>query len=225
MVTEGLRQVRQRIETAASRAGRELSEITLVAVSKGRSVAQILEAYEDGQRDFGENRAAELADKAPQLPADVRWHFIGSLQTRQAKVARPHTFLLHSLDRQRLVNAWIAAGEAPPALIQVNIAQETQKHGADPEDLRDLLRHATDLGVTCTGLMMMPPLAAKPEDSRKWFLALRKLRDEISVHHAGVSGLSMGMTDDFEVAIEEGATMIRVGRAIFGAPGAPATID
>lgn len=225
MVAERLNEIRARVAAAAADSGRDLSDVTLVAVSKGRPPTEILEAYRQGHRDFGENRAGELAAKAPELPDDIRWHFIGSLQTRQAKIARPHTYLLHSLDRPRLANAWIAAGEAPPALLQVNVAAEPQKHGAEPGTVEELLDRVAEAGVVCTGLMTIPPLAGKPEDNRKWFAALRELRDKLSGNNPGLTELSMGMTDDFEVAIKEGATLIRVGRAIFGAPGAPATID
>ncbi len=225
MVAGRLNQVKDRVATAAARAGRDVSEITLVAVSKGRPAADILEAYEQGHRDFGENRAAELAAKAAELPGDIRWHFIGSLQTRQVKIARPHTYLLHSLDRMRLANSWIADGPAPPALLQVNVADEVQKHGADPESVREMLDSVAAAGVVCSGLMTMPPLAAQPEDNRRWFDALRSLRDEMLGLYPGLTELSMGMTDDFEVAIGEGATLIRVGRAIFEASGDPTTID
>lgn len=225
MVVEGLRQVTERIAAAAIRAGRDPAEVTLVVASKGRSANEILEVYKTGHRDFGENRSAELAAKAPELPDDIRWHFIGSLQTRQAKIARPFTYLLHSLDRQRLANAWTVDGDAPPALIQVNVAGEAQKHGVAPGEVGDLIEHAIRVGVRCVGLMTMAPLAATPEESRRWFVALRTLRDKTLETYPQISDLSMGMTDDFEVAIEEGATTIRVGRAIFGEPGAPATID
>jgi pyridoxal phosphate enzyme (YggS family) len=210
---------------AAVRAGRDPESVTLVAVSKGRSVGEILAAYELGQRDFGENRAPELAAKAPQLPGDIRWHFIGTLQSRQAKTARPHTLLLHSLDRSRLVNSWASAAMVPPVLIQVNVAAEPQKHGVDPADAPALLEEAQDSGLRCLGLMCMPPQVTEPEHNRRWFAALRDLRDELAGDYPDLVELSMGMTDDFEVAIEEGATLIRVGRAIFGEPGTPARVD
>ncbi len=225
MVAERLNQVRDRADAAAKRAARDPAEITLVAVSKGRSVAEIEACYATGQRDFGENRAAELERKAPLLPEDIRWHFIGSLQTRQAKVAGAHTNLLHSLDRARLVNAWSNVDGASPVLIQVNVAAEEQKHGVSPDGVASLIGQAADAGLDCHGLMTIPPLASAPEDSRRWFLALRELRDSVRVAFPQIQELSMGMTDDFEVAIEEGATIIRVGRAIFGAPGDPAWID
>jgi pyridoxal phosphate enzyme (YggS family) len=225
MVADELIAVRKRMIAAAERAGRDPQGVTLVAVSKGSDAATVLRAYEAGQRDFGENRAAELAAKAPQLPADIRWHFIGTLQSRQAKIALPHTTILHSLDRSRLVAAWGRDPNPPAALLQINISGEQQKHGVAPGAARQLLEEATERGIRCIGLMTMAPLAPNPEASRRWFSALRRLRDQLSMDYPGLEQLSMGMTDDFEVAIEEGATLIRVGRAIFGPPGAPALSD
>ena len=225
MVADELIAVRKRMIAAAERAGRDPQGVTLVAVSKGSDAATVLRAYEAGQRDFGENRAAELAAKAPQLPADIRWHFIGTLQSRQAKIALPHTTILHSLDRSRLVAAWGRDPNPPAALLQINLSGEQQKHGVAPGAARQLLEEATERGIRCIGLMTMAPLAPNPEASRRWFSALRRLRDQLSMDYPGLEQLSMGMTDDFEVAIEEGATLIRVGRAIFGPPGAPALSD
>lgn len=221
MVTTNLKAVWDRIAEAAALADRDPAGITLVAVSKGQPIERILEAYAAGQRDFGENRAAELAAKAPLLPDDIEWHFIGSLQTRQAKIARPYTSLLHSLDRIRLVNVWSAAEPVVPALLQVNVAAEPQKHGSDPEEVEELLRLATDRGIPCVGLMTMAPLSEDPEASRRCFAKLRQLRDQMRGAYPSLTELSMGMTDDYAVAIEEGATIIRVGRAIFGPPGDP----
>jgi pyridoxal phosphate enzyme (YggS family) len=219
MVAEELTAVYRRMDEAAARSGRDPASVTLVAVSKGQPVEVILEAYAHGHRDFGENRAAELAEKAPLLPDDIRWHFIGSLQTRQTNLARPHTHLLHSLDRPRLINRWADPVDSPPALLQVNIAEEPQKHGAPVAQVGELLRQAEERGIDCRGLMCIPPLVRDGEENRRWFVALRTLRDQFLPEHPRLIELSMGMTDDFEVAIEESATLIRVGRAIFGAPG------
>lgn len=221
MVARELDIVSAAMRSAANRSGRSGDDMTLVAVSKGHSVAAIREAYAWGQRDFGENRAAELAEKAPQLPDDIRWHFIGSLQTRQAKLALPHTYLLHSLDRARLINVWAREESPPPALLQVNIAAEPQKHGAAVGDVRQLLEQAADSGLRCVGLMTIPPLVANAEENRRWFAGLAELRDRLAPDFPELTHLSMGMTDDYEVAIEEGATLIRVGRAIFDS----ATLD
>ncbi len=219
MVARELAKVLERMAAAAARSGRDPGSVTLVAVTKGQPVNIILQAYESGHRDFGENRAAELAEKAPLLPGDIRWHFIGSLQTRQAKLARPHAYLLHSLDRARLINRWADAPDPPPALLQVNIAEEAQKHGATVAEVGELLDRAGEAGIECCGLMCIPPLVQSAEENRGWFVALRTLRDRLLAEYPGLTELSMGMTDDYEVAIEEGATLIRVGRAIFGAPG------
>lgn len=217
MVAEQLSVVRRRIADAAGRARRDPRDITLVAVSKGHGLAAIEEAYAAGQRDFGENRAQELADKAPHLPTDIRWHFIGSLQSRKAKVVRPLTSFLHSMDRLSLVDAWSkSAPSPPPVYIQVNLAAEPQKHGVAPEEVSLLVGAAESANIDCIGLMVIPPLAETPEASRHWFVSLAALRDSLAPDHPDLRGLSMGMTDDFEVAIEEGATAVRVGRAIFG---------
>jgi pyridoxal phosphate enzyme (YggS family) len=218
VVAERLAAVRRRLAQAASGAGRVPDEITLVAVSKGHGVEAVRAAYDAGQRDFGENRAAELAAKAPLLPGDIRWHFIGTLQRRKVPLARPHTTLLHSLDRPSLVAAWSRGdGPAPPALVQVNLAEEPQKHGVAPGDVPALLASAAAAGITCRGLMLIPPLPEQPEQSRPWFAQLAELRARILPAWPSLTELSMGMTDDFEVAVSEGATLIRVGRAIFGA--------
>jgi pyridoxal phosphate enzyme (YggS family) len=216
MVTDGLAAVRRRIAQAAERADRDPASVTLVAVSKGHSIEAIAEAYAAGQRDFGENRAQELADKVPLLPSDIRWHFIGTLQSRKVRLVRPHTSLLHSLDRVKLARAWAAGGPPPPALIQVNLADEPQKHGASAADVPALITTAAELGITCAGLMLMPPAPVHPEDSRRWFVELAQLAASLRADFGSLDHLSMGMTDDFEVAVEEGATVIRVGRAIFG---------
>jgi len=225
MVADKLKKVLERMESAAVAAGRSPDDVTLVAVSKGHGPDAVMDAYDQGHRDFGENRAAELAEKAELLPADIRWHFIGSLQTRQAKIARPHTTLLHSLDRPRLARIWAADPLVPPALIQVNVAAEPQKHGIEPDRVAELLEVAAGEGVECRGLMCMPPLVSDPDDNRKWFAALRRLRDDLIADWPNLGHLSMGMTDDYEVAIAEGATLIRVGRAIFGVPVTAARND
>lgn len=225
MVADRLNEIRDRARAAAQRAGRRPNDVTLIAVSKGQPDTAIMAAYDAGQRHFGENRAAELARKAPRLPVDITWHFIGSLQTRQAKIAAPHAALLHSMDRSRLVNSWAAGESPPPVLVQVNVAGEEQKHGVAPEDAAALLNRVVESGIECRGLMTIPPLMANAEDNRVWFAQLRDLRDRLGVAHPQLTELSMGMTDDFEIAIEEGATMIRVGRAIFGPPGVPARND
>lgn len=208
--------VRHRISTAAVRAGRSESEITLVIVSKGQSVETINALYQRGERDFGENRAQELAAKVGQLPGDIRWHFVGPLQSNKVRIVRPIVTLLHSMDRPELGPAWIKGpGLAPPALLQVNVGREPQKHGVQPEDAVRDFGELVAIGVDLIGLMAIPPAAESAEATRSDFAVMRSLAALVAANHPGRDALSMGMTDDFEVAIEEGATFVRVGRAIF----------
>jgi len=206
-----------RMTAAAERVGRDPSSITLVAVSKAKSVADIEAIYGLGHRDFGENRAQEMAEKAARLPDDIRWHFVGGLQTNKARLIRPITHLLHSMDRPSLAGAWAkGSGLPPPVLLQVNTGHELQKSGVAPDDARSTLSEVLSLGLDVRGLMAIPPLSEDPEAQRPHFAMLRKLRSELAAEHPGIIELSMGMTDDFEIAIEEGSSIIRVGRAIFG---------
>jgi len=209
--------VMERAAAAADRAGRGSDDITVVAVSKTMGVEEILAVYDQGHRDFGENRAQELAEKVPLLPRDIRWHFVGALQSRKARSVRPLVTLLHSMDRRSLGSAWMKGhGHAPPVLAHVHFGGEGQKSGVRVEEISEALDWMIGLGLDVRGLMAIPPLPEHPEDSRRYFVDLRVMRDEISIEHPSVRELSMGMTDDFEVAIEEGASIIRVGRAIFG---------
>lgn len=209
--------VRRQIADAAERSGRDVESITLIAVGKTHPVETLMAAYEAGQRDFGENRAAELAAKAAAMPHDVRWHFIGPLQRNKVRLVRPVVRLLHSMDRPTLAEAWLKGpGGAPPALLEVNLADETQKSGVSVEDAPAMTDRLVALGVELRGVMAIPPLVDSPEETRRFFRGLAELRDLLVVRHPAMQQLSMGMTDDFEMAIEEGATMIRVGRAIFG---------
>lgn len=212
----GLTEVRHRIATAAERAGRDPREITLVGVSKYADDAAVVAAHAEGLADFGENRAQELAARSVLLPVGVRWHFVGRLQGNKVRQVRPIVSMLHSLDRPALAERWLKGpGLPPPVLIQVNLAGEVQKGGVAPDEAGPLIRIAASLGLDVIGLMTVPPLGERPEDSRPWFRQLRELRDRIRQDHPAIAQLSMGMTDDFEVAVEEGATVLRIGRAIF----------
>jgi pyridoxal phosphate enzyme (YggS family) len=216
MAAELLTRVLARVDAAAGRGDRDPTSVTLVAVSKGRSVDEILALHEAGQRDFGENRSAEMAGKVPLLPSDIRWHFVGSLQSRKTAEVGADTWLLHSMDRESLARRWSRlTPQPPPCLLQVNLAAETQKHGVERSQVRARLDALAEEGIAPVGLMIIPPVPQRPENSRRWFRELRVLRDELIVHYPALQELSMGMTDDFEVAVEEGATIIRVGRAIF----------
>jgi len=211
-----LRSVRARAAAAAVRAGRRPEDVRLVVVSKGREPAEIGALYAAGHRDFGENRARELAEKTMVLPEDIRWHFVGSLQTNKVRIVRPSVVLLHSLDRLELGEAWMKGiGLPPPVFVEVNVGGEVAKHGPRPEEAPRLVDALVGLGVPVVGLMAIPPQVASPADARPSFAALRRLRDAVAADHPSVVELSMGMSDDFEVAVEEGATIIRVGRAVF----------
>lgn len=212
-----LEEVRRRMARAAGRAGRRAEEVELVAVGKGRSVSVLLQAFEAGQRVFGENRGQELAAKAGRLPDEVRWHFVGPLQTNKVRLVRPRVEMIQSFDRDRLIKPWLkGAGEAPPALLQVNIGLEPQKQGVPPDLVFETFERWESAGIRLKGIMAIPPLGRTPEDSRPHFARLREIGEGLSVRAGRDLALSMGMTDDFEVAIEEGSTMVRVGRAIFG---------
>jgi hypothetical protein len=211
----GLSDVRRRIARAAERAGRDPGEITLVGVSKYASDEAVLAAHEEGLGDFAENRANEFVARSRLVTA--HWHFVGRLQGNKVRLVRPIAYLLHSLDRPELAEYWMKGpGSPPPALVQVDLAREPQKGGIESEQAASLVALAEGLGVAVVGLMTVPPVAEDAEASRPWFRSLRELRDRIRESHPAVAHLSMGMTNDFEVAVEEGATVLRVGRAILG---------
>lgn len=211
-----LEAVGSRIAEAAARSGRDPAAIRLVAVTKEHTPVEVMELYDQGQRDFGENRAQELGAKVGAMPDDVHWHFIGPLQRNKVRVVRPAVTLLHSLDRMALAEAWLKGpGMPPPALLQVNVGKEPQKHGVDPDEAVESALAVREMGVPLVGLMAIAPIVDRPDQARPYFAALRDLRDRIAGFAPAVRELSMGMTDDFEVAVEEGATILRVGRAIF----------
>ncbi len=213
-----LEEVRSRVVAAARTAGRDPDQVRLVVVSKGRTEEEILEVYHQGQRHFGESRAQELVAKAPHLPDDIVWHFVGPLQRNKVRMVRPVVALLHSMDRLRLSEAWVKGpGLPPPVLVQVNIGHEPQKSGADLSEVPALIERLLALGLEVRGLMAIPPLRSDPHP---FFRRLADLRQEVARTFPAVSELSMGMTDDFEAAVAEGATILRVGRAIF-TPAAP----
>lgn len=217
MVARRLREVRERIGTAAERSGRAASEVTLVAIGKTHPPEVLREAYEAGQRIFGENRAQELVEKAPALPDDVDWHFVGHLQRNKIRLVRPVVKLLHSMDRRDLAATWLKGpGTAPPVLIEVNVGAEPQKSGVLLDDVEAMVEHCVGLGVDVRGLMCVPPVCDDPEQVRPYFRALAGSRDHLRDRWESITELSMGMSDDYEVAIEEGSTMVRLGRAIFG---------
>lgn len=208
--------VRAAIERAAAEGGRDPAGVVLVAVSKGRSVEEIGTLYARGHRDFGENRAAELAEKASQLPSDIRWHFVGHLQSNKVRSIRHVVEVLHSLDRDSLAKAWLKGPDAPPAaFVQVNIGEEPQKSGISPDGVDEAVDRFVRLGIDVIGLMAILPIVASPVEAVPYFERMVELRDNVRLRHPTVVGLSMGMSDDYEEAVARGATVIRVGRAIF----------
>lgn len=223
-IAQNLAAVKERINAAARRAGRDPEEVRLVAVSKTVPVERLQEAVAAGQHLFGENYLQEAQPKIAALGSAAHWHFIGHLQTKKARAVVGVFDLIHSVDRlklaQTLEQVAAAVGRVQDVLIQVNVAGEASKSGTAPEEAAHLLEAIKGLPhLRVLGLMAMPPWFDQPERVRPYFRALRKLRDRLeklglSAH--GLPQLSMGMTGDFEVAVEEGATLVRVGAAIFG---------
>ena len=222
--------VQERIAAAARRAGRDPAEVMLVAVSKMHSPEEVAAAYAAGLRVFGENRVEEAAPKVEavaQLVAPVpppAWHLIGHLQSRKAEDVLPWASMVHSVDSVKLAQrlSRFATAEKLPILLEVNVSGEASKYGFRPEALRGAVEAVAALpGITLQGLMTVAPIAADPEDVRPVFAALRTLRDELTRSYPTLDWrhLSMGMTDDFEVAIEEGATIVRVRARDFRGTG------
>ena len=220
-IAQNLEEVRKRIAAAAQRAGRDPAAVRLVAVSKTVGVDRIKEALAAGQKSFGENYLQEAKAKIETLGEAADWHFIGHLQSNKAKAAVGLFPLIHSVDRlslaQALEKAAAQLGKVQDILLQVNLAGEESKSGTAPELAPGLLREIALLPhLKVLGLMTMPPFLA-PEAVRPYFKALRELKDRLQADLGPLPELSMGMTGDFEVAVEEGATLVRVGTAIFGA--------
>jgi pyridoxal phosphate enzyme (YggS family) len=220
-VAERLDAVRDRVAAAAEAAGRSPDDVTLVAVCKRQPLDRILEAHDHGQRDFGENTVQGLCDTAEAMAhegRDVRWHFVGRLQTNKINKLLPHVGLLHTVDSAQLADALNKRSSAAglDVLVQVNVGQERQKGGADPTEAVALARDvARREHLRLRGLMAMPPAEVEP---RPYFEMLARLLGELRTTAEGshATELSMGMTDDFESAIACGATIVRVGTAIFG---------
>jgi pyridoxal phosphate enzyme (YggS family) len=224
-ISERLAVVRGRIEAAARSAGRDPASVRLVAVSKTFPIEAIREAYSAGQRDFGENKVQEALQKiAGSTDLPIRWHLLGHLQTNKARKAAPAFAMIQSVDGVELLGkldrAAEESGHATELLIQVDLAGEATKFGVSPDQVPRLLEAAAACrAARIVGLMTLPPVPDTPEDARPWFRRLRSLRDEwlaSGVPAPMLRELSMGMSGDFEVAIQEGATMVRVGTAVFG---------
>ncbi|MHB8067066.1 MAG: YggS family pyridoxal phosphate-dependent enzyme [Desulfobaccales bacterium] len=222
LIAQNLEEVRQRIATAARKAGRDPAAVHLVAVSKTVDAERIRDALAAGQKIFGENYLQEARGKIEALGPGAQWHFIGHLQTNKAKAAVELFHLIHSVDRlnlaQALEKAAAQTGKIQEILLQTNLAGEETKSGAPPEAVPELLRETVRLPhLRVMGLMTMPPWLDDPEAVRPYFRGLRELRDRLlQLAICPLPELSMGMSGDFETAIEEGATLVRVGTAIFG---------
>jgi hypothetical protein len=224
-IATSLLAVRQRLARAIERAGRLPSSTRLVAISKTRPAGDVRAAFEAGQVDFGENRVQEALEKiAATSDIPITWHLVGHLQSNKAKRAAGLFAWIHSIDSADLLKrvdaAAAEAGSRPELLVQVDLAGEPTKHGAPAEAWLSLFEAASACrAVRVAGLMLLPPFTPDPEDARPYFRRLRELRDELAVRGvpaAMLRELSMGMSHDFEVAVEEGATLVRVGTAIFG---------
>jgi pyridoxal phosphate enzyme (YggS family) len=223
-IAANLKHIEERIHTAAKRVGRDPDSVRLVAVSKTQPLEAVRDALEAGQQIFGENYVQEFLEKAQQLPESVEWHFIGSLQSNKVKHLAGLATLIHSVDRLTLAKEidrqWEKIGKPCNILLQVNISGEETKSGTTSEDLYQLAHEISLLPhVSVRGLMTMPPFFDDPERARPYFRELKRLSDLLTsekIPGITMEELSMGMSGDFEVAIEEGATLVRVGSAIFG---------
>ena len=225
MIADNIRSVEERILAACQRAGRPREDVTLICVTKTKPVEDLRQAYDAGQRVFGENRVQEIIEKFPRLPEDIQWHMIGHLQRNKVKYLMDRAVMIHSVDSaalaQTISKEAVKAGRVMDILLEVNAAGEESKFGLSYDRVLPLIREIAPLpGIHICGLMTVPPYTENPETSRVYFKKLRELSVDIarqSIDNVSMHTLSMGMTGDFEVAIEEGATHIRVGTAIFGA--------
>jgi PLP dependent protein len=221
-IAENLERVREKVAQAAVKAGRTADEIELVAITKTHPAERVREAVEAGHALFGESRVQEARAKIPELPSTLRWHFVGHLQKNKIRHALPLFELFHGIDSLALAEEMnrIAADEGmhPRILLEVNVAGEGSKFGFKPESMRGEMESLLALArLSIEGVMCIPPLAEDAEASRKYFVQLRELRDSLEQEfQLKLPQLSMGMTQDFWVAVEEGATLVRVGTAIFG---------
>lgn len=224
MIRENLMAVEERICEACRKSGRKREEVTLISVSKTKPVSMIEEAYSAGSRDFGENKPQELKDKYGLLPRDIKWHMIGHLQRNKVKYIIDKAAMIHSVDSERLaetVNTEAQKhGLVMPVLVEVNVAREASKYGIFEEETLPFIEKVSRLPhIRVCGLMTIAPFVENGEENRVFFEKLRKLYVDIkskNIDNVNMCNLSMGMTGDYEAAIKEGATMVRVGTGIFG---------
>ncbi len=224
MLKDNFDKVNANIQAACDRAGRNREDVTLIAVSKTKPIQMLQEAYDFGVRVFGENKVQEIVDKYEALPKDISWHMIGHLQRNKVKYVVGRAALIHSVDSVRLAEAIDQEAEKKgivmPVLVEVNVASEESKFGVRVEECADFIENIAKMEhISVEGLMTIAPFVENAEDNRKYFAKLRELSVDISaknIDNVNMRDLSMGMTGDYEVAIEEGATMVRVGTGIFG---------
>lgn len=224
MVADNLKKVKENIAEACRKAGRDPGKVTLIAVSKTKPVELLREAYDAGARCFGENKVQEIMDKYPQLPADIQWHMIGHLQRNKVKYIVDKVKMIHSVDSLRLAETIeqeaSKRGVQVPVLLEVNVAQEESKFGLKTDEVLPLAEAVSAFPhIKIQGLMTIAPYVDDPEENRGIFRQLKKLSVDIeakNINNVTMSVLSMGMTGDYQVAVQEGATMVRVGTGIFG---------
>ena len=224
MIAENLKYVNERIQKSCLKAGRDEKEVTLIAVSKTKPVSDLMEAYQEGCREFGENKVQELVDKYEVMPKDIHWHMIGHLQTNKVKYIVDKVTMIHSVDSIKLAREISKEAQKKQVivsiLIEVNVAGEESKFGVSMEEAEALIREIALLdGVKICGLMTIAPYVEDEEKNRQYFADLKQLSVDIAtknIDNVSMNVLSMGMTGDYAVAIEEGATYVRVGTGIFG---------
>ncbi len=224
MIKENIITVRHNMEMACKRSGRKPEEALLIAVTKTKPISQLQEAYDAGCRDFGENKVQDLIKKYEQLPKDIKWHMIGHLQRNKVKYIVDKVFLIHSVDSYELAETIskeaVKKQISVNILVEVNIAGEESKFGAAPDEALELIRKISGLpGICVKGLMTIAPYVENAEENRQYFVNLRQLSVDIrneNIDNVNMKILSMGMTGDYAVAVEEGATYVRVGTGIFG---------
>lgn len=225
MLRDNFKEVEENIREACERVGRDPAEVTLIAVSKTKPVEILQEAYDFGTRIFGENKVQEIVEKYEALPKDIHWHMIGHLQRNKVKYIIDKVELIHSVDSVRLAETIekeaAKKGLTARILLEVNVAEEESKFGLKVDEVEDVIEKISEFShIKVCGLMTIAPFVENPEENRPYFQRLRKLSVDIGakkVDNVTMSILSMGMTNDYEVAVEEGATMVRVGTGLFGA--------
>lgn len=224
MIRENLEHIKYNIQKACDASGRNYEDVTLIAVSKTKPVSMLMEAYECGCREFGENKVQELIDKYEVMPKDIKWHMIGHLQRNKVKYIVGKTALIHSVDSlklaQEISKEALKKQVQVSILIEVNVAVEDTKFGLKPEEMEALVRKIALLpGISIEGLMTIAPYVSEPEQNRQYFEKLRQLSVDIklkNIDNVNMNVLSMGMTGDYTVAIEEGASFVRIGTGLFG---------